>query len=280
MNVPDRLAEIVAALRSLEGRFLVMGGQAVRHYGVDRNTLDYDLHLSVDQAATLLGRLQTEGLPGVAAGPLAEGASWRARAFRRFQIGVLPDGRAEWLEFWLHNHLLPAFDELWSRREEREWRGVIVPYLGLDDLLRSKETERESDWEDIARLEEIADARRLAAARDQRGTEIALAGLRSRRGFEEALHRGWLANADQVGRALTRVVHPVTEAYLLPAATIRERRWFAGLEAAAVMIEPLRTVTVGSGRHLALVEAVRRLAKSAAVAADRADKEREVRASQ
>jgi hypothetical protein len=55
----------------------------------------------------------------------------------------------------------------------------------LPDLIRSKETERERDWQNIAVLEEFLDARRLAQADAGRIERITvLAGLRSRRGFE------------------------------------------------------------------------------------------------
>ncbi len=34
---------------------------------------------------------------------------WRSDDFARFEIGRLPDGREEWLEFWIRNHLLGDF---------------------------------------------------------------------------------------------------------------------------------------------------------------------------
>lgn len=46
MNVSFRLAEIVTALEQVGLTVLIMGGHAVRYYGIDRNTIDYDLHLS------------------------------------------------------------------------------------------------------------------------------------------------------------------------------------------------------------------------------------------
>ena len=46
MNPPLRLAEIVTALEQVGLTVLVMGGHAVRYYGIDRNTIDCDLHLS------------------------------------------------------------------------------------------------------------------------------------------------------------------------------------------------------------------------------------------
>lgn len=119
MNPTDRFLRVVAALQHAGFLPLVMGGHAVRHYGVDRNTLDFDFHLRLESAGELETRLLRTGL---FVGRLVEGPSWRKDDFRRFQIGTLPDGREEWLEFWLRNHLLAPFA----------------------DLIHSKETERES----------------------------------------------------------------------------------------------------------------------------------------
>src|SRR5205823_2388618 len=127
---------------------VVMGGHAARYYGVQRNTIDYDFHLSLDDWDRLAERLR-RATP-FAGGVLPEGPSWRPHAFRRFLLGRLPDGREEWLEFWRTNHLLPPFAELHGRREEGLYGGRQVAFLALPDLIRSKETERESDWQDIA----------------------------------------------------------------------------------------------------------------------------------
>jgi hypothetical protein len=94
-------------------------------------------------------------------GPI-EGPSWRPNAFRRFQVGTLPSGHEEWLGFWRENHLLAPFPELFSRRQQGVYGGRPLAFLALPDLIRSKETERETDWQDIAFLEEFLDARLLA----------------------------------------------------------------------------------------------------------------------
>lgn len=163
MSGAGRLAEVAAELAGLDLRFLVMGGHAMRHYGVDRNTLDYDFHLGLDTFDGLPQRLARS--PRLAGWIQAEGPSWRPRDFRRFVIGRLPDGREERLEFWRDNHLLPPFDEAHHRREVEEHGGLHLPFLALPDLIRSKETERESDWQNIALLEEIQDARLVAEER-------------------------------------------------------------------------------------------------------------------
>ena len=104
MTPETRLAQIVTALEGVGLRCLVMGGHAVRFYGLQRNTVDFDLHLAPDYWDELQERLNRT--PLFASQPPLEGPSWRPRAFRRFQIGRLADGREEWLEFWRENHLL------------------------------------------------------------------------------------------------------------------------------------------------------------------------------
>jgi hypothetical protein len=268
----ERLAQIVSSLEAVGLTCLVMGGHAVRYYGLSRNTVDFDLHLAPDGWDSLLLRLGQSAL--FAGQPVVEGPSWRPHAFRRFQIGRLPDGREEWLEFWRENHLLPPFPELWARREQGVYGGRELPFMGLADLIRSKETEREADWQDVAVLEEFRDARCLArvAAGDLELVD-ALAEVRSRRGLSSYLQAGHLANPAVVERALAKARLAITQACLLPFAPT-----VATLPASAVPMEPvilnrLRTVTPGSPLHLTLVEAVRRQYKLAAQAADRADKQ-------
>jgi len=119
-----------------------MGGHAVRYYGIDRNTIDFDLVTSLATPEELRLRLpKIESLAGIRAEPV-----WRSRDFARFEIGRLPDGREEWLEFWIRNHLLGDFQSLKARAEVGVYGGEPVAFLSIADLLKSKETERESDW--------------------------------------------------------------------------------------------------------------------------------------
>ncbi len=271
MSATPRLLEIIDALAEAGIACLIMGGHAVRHYGVERNTFDFDFTVSLHDAPTLQQRL--ERTRRFAQQPLTEGAGWRRADFRRFQIGVLPSGKEEWLEFWFRNHLLAPFPELYERREEVEQSGRRFCYLALPDLIRSKETERDDDWADVRLLEEILDGRHLAGATDAIGRVRVLSQLRSRRGFERAEAAGLFRQAEEVSKALHLAAHPVTCAYLYP---FSQRAGIAAptlpLEAAVESI--LRQVAPGSARHLALAEAVRLAYQRAAKAADRADKER------
>jgi hypothetical protein len=272
VNPETRLAEIITALEAVGLTCLVMGGHAVRFYGVDRNTIDFDLHLAPACWGDLPHRLSQAAL--FAGKPLLEGPTWRPNAFRRFQVGTLPSGREEWLEFWRENHLLAPFPELFSRREQGAYGGRPLAFLALPDLIRSKETERETDWQDIALLEEFFDARLLTRAlAGQEALVAAISQVRSRRGFESLLQRGWLRDRGLVQQGLAAAKVSITQAFLLPC--VPEVR---DLPPVITPIEPvvlnrLRTEAPGSGLHLALVEVVRRQYKLAAQAADKADKE-------
>ncbi len=272
MNPESRLAEIVSALEGAGIPCLVMGGHAVRFYGLNRNTNDFDLHLAPDCWAELSSRLART--PLFAGSPVLEGPSWRPQSFRRFLVGRLPDGREEWLEFWCGNHLLASFAELNARREQGLYGGRLLSFLALPDLIKSKETERAVDWRDIAVLEEFLDARMLAQAESGgRTLPEALCRIRSRGGFETALQKGRFSDARVVELALGAAGLAITQAFLIPfAATVTDLpATTPAIE--AVILSRLRTVVPASPLHLALVEAVRRQYRLFAQAVDRADKE-------
>jgi hypothetical protein len=79
VNPETRLAQIVAALEEVGITCLVMGGHAVRYYGLRRHTIDFDLHLAPDDWDDLAARLT--GIPLFTGQPLVEGSSWRPHLF-------------------------------------------------------------------------------------------------------------------------------------------------------------------------------------------------------
>jgi hypothetical protein len=265
MTVEERLAQIYRALQAVGLESLVMGGHAVRYYGVDRNTVDYDFFTGARSTTDVReGLARSELLRGAVDGP-----SWRPEDFARFEIGRLPDGREEWLEFWLRNHLLPDFAELASRPERGNYGGEEVAFISLPDLLRSKETEREGDWQDISLLEEVQDARNLNGA----GVEACLRSLRSRRGFERARIAGYFDNAAIVRAAAGLCEHPVAFAFLVPIVPDVAQPAMLRMPIEPAFSLPLTTVEFGSPKHLALVEIVRRAYKRRAMEIDRLDKQ-------
>lgn len=267
----QRMSEIATTLQAAGLGSVVMGGHAVRYYGVDRNTVDYDFFAGARSTQEIRDVIAC--MPALQ--DAAEGPSWRPDEFVRFRIGVLPDGRDEWLEFWLHNHLLPKFETASGRVERGMYGGKQLAFLALEDLLRSKETERADDWHDISLLEEIQDERLVAAASSRHENIVAfLSRMRSRRGFDRARAQNLFADNAVVRSALSTLAHPVTYAYLLPLAndqpppTALIRSVEAGIESS------LRTVEFASLRHMGLVEVVRRAYQRAAINEDRAEKQR------
>jgi hypothetical protein len=271
VNPEERLAAIARALESVGLSCLIMGGHAVRFYGLQRHTNDFDLTLAPDGWDDLADRLARTGL-FPATGPL-EGNSWWPGAFRRFLLGNLADGQEEWLEFWRGNHLLAPFAELFARREVGAYGGRQLAFLSLPDLIRSKETERAKDWDDVSYLEEFLDARLHAQC--VAGTIVAadaLAQVRSRRGFDTYLAENRFADVGAIRTALERTTNPITQAFLLP--------WSPAAVTATpvVSIEPvverkLRSIAPASSLHRSLVEVVRRQYKVFCQDRDRTDKE-------
>jgi hypothetical protein len=278
LNAAVRLAKIVAALEQVGLTVLVLGGHAVRYYGIDRNTIDYDLHISPADWGDLGSRLDRS--PLAAGRPLSQGPSWRPDSFRRFLLGQLPDGRDEWLEFWRNNHLLPPFADLYSRREEGPYGGRSLAFLSLPDLIRSKETERETDWQDVAGLEEIQDGRLLHGLTTGTLSAVdALAGVRSRRGLESFLQAGHMKDPALVRQALLQTRLSITQAILLPWAVADAAPPMPTVPIEPVVVNRFRTVVPASALHLALIEVVRRQYKLAMQNADAADKQ-SIRAAQ
>ncbi|MBX9582594.1 MAG: hypothetical protein K2X87_19990 [Gemmataceae bacterium] len=267
VTADERLAEVVTALEAVGVRALVMGGHAVRYYGLYRNTDEFDLHLAPNCWDDLAERLARSDW--FRARSPVEGPSGRAHAFRRFQVGVLASGREEWLEFWKGDHLLPPFEELYARRETGPYGGRACDFLALPDLIRAKETERERDWRDIQYPEEFLDARNAAAVRrGEMELTAALGQLRSRRGFETHLLAGRLANPAAVRQAIARAATPMAASLLLPSVADAPEPP-APVESAVVA--RLRTTAPGSPLLLTLVEADRRRYKQVAVQADKAE---------
>lgn len=139
-------------------------------------------------------------------------------------------------------------------------------------MIRSKETERDADWEDVAALEQFRDARLLSRLRS--GTvsvREALAALRSQSGLLGYLEAGFLT-AENAAAALATATNPVTQTFLIPSAPD------APVAEPVMPIEPvvlarLRTTPPVSPLHLGLIEVVRRRYIAFRKDADRRDKE-------
>jgi hypothetical protein len=275
MTGEQRLIEVVSALDEVQMPYLIMGGHAVRYYGFRRDTTDFDLHISAESSAHLTDLLAKTSL--FVAGLPAETVTWCGEDFRRFVVGTLPDGKDELLEFWVRNHLLDDFDALYQRREVGMYAGRQMSFLSLPDLIRSKETERDDDWQDIKILEELLDQRNLATVKQGGDAVTALANIRSVRGLELAIKQGLTNQQENVDAALSVTRNPITQAFLLPFAPTMQ----SAVPETPILPGPFRnrllSIAPGSSLHLSIVEAIRLRYKRVMQDIDRQDKDERFR---
>lgn len=136
----NRTLLVCRLLNRRRARYLVTGGIAANLHGSVRATKDVDLLIPKDVAnaervLSALGEL-----------PLGIGRELDAHQVvaRPFTIvGDMP--RVDLLTVACG----VTFDKAWPNRVVRRIAGVRVPYLGLADLIRSKQTGRASDLADI-----------------------------------------------------------------------------------------------------------------------------------
>ncbi len=142
----DLLGEFVAA----EVEFLVVGAHAMALHGVPRATGDLDLFVrpSEENAARVVGALRRFGAPVDSHGVGVADLSCPGLVY---QLG-LPPRRIDLLT----EISGVTFDEAWSARRELSVSGLVLPFLGLAELLRNKRaTGREKDWADLRLLEKL-----------------------------------------------------------------------------------------------------------------------------
>lgn len=143
---PTPLLRVCRLLNQSGARYLVIGGQACILHGLVRTTEDVDILIPEDEANC---QRVIEGLSG------------------------MEDGAARELtpRDLLDNVVVKIADDVEVDVSTRAWKvtfeeaepgacrttieGVLVPFLGLDSLIASKETYREQDAADRLRLVEL-----------------------------------------------------------------------------------------------------------------------------
>ncbi len=136
----NRVVRVCRLLNAHRARYLVAGGVAANLHGSVRATAGIDLLIPRDvaNASRVLAAL----------GKLTWGI---ARELRPEDVVAKPftivgdDPRVDLLTVAAS----VKFDEAWPRRAVRRIEGVRIPYLGLRDLIRSKQTGRPSDEADL-----------------------------------------------------------------------------------------------------------------------------------
>ena len=139
-------AQICQALNAAQARYLVIGGIACILHGYIRATTDLDVLIerSPGNAERVL-----EGLAKIGYGFARE---WTAKELLARPITVIGDDPA-----------VDVFTVAWTvkyedavrRAASAEVEGVVIPLIGLDDLIATKRTGRLQDAADIEALEEI-----------------------------------------------------------------------------------------------------------------------------
>jgi predicted nucleotidyltransferase len=147
---PEDVRLVCQLLNQAGARYLLVGGQAVLLHGVVRATKDIDIFIPKD-LENLERILDALGeLPYRIAREIDP-----VDALRKPITIIGDDPRVDLLTF---GQGLP-FDEALARCCEVEVEGVRIPYMGLDDLIRMKDTSRLQDQSDVQSL------RRLKALR-------------------------------------------------------------------------------------------------------------------
>ncbi|MCI0658308.1 MAG: hypothetical protein L0170_14750 [Acidobacteria bacterium] len=145
----DDFRDLLAALLSVQARFLVVGAHALAVHGVPRATGDLDVWIDRDPA----------NADKVWEGLVRFGAPLEALGFSRsdltaagsvIQIGI-PPRRID-----LFTEITGVeFDHAWSGRVTHQVGGLSVPFLGREELLANKRaTGRQQDLADLEALGE------------------------------------------------------------------------------------------------------------------------------
>ena len=140
--------DFLAALITEEARFLVVGAHALAVHGYPRGTVDIDIWVepSAVNADRVWRALASFGAP-------MEDLDIDRQDFTRpdvvAQLG-LPPNRIDVLT----GVSGLTFEDAWSRRVEAPVEGVMVPVLGVEDLVTNKlASGREKDRADVRGLE-------------------------------------------------------------------------------------------------------------------------------
>jgi hypothetical protein len=142
----NRVLRVCRLLNRHRVRYLLAGGVAANLHGSVRTTVDVDILVPRDLPNMM--RL----LRALAELPYGIARELDAKEIVDKPVTIVGDDpRVDIMTVaWT-----VTFDQAWPSRLVRRIAGVRVPYLGRDDLIRSKRTGRLTDLADIERLEAI-----------------------------------------------------------------------------------------------------------------------------
>lgn len=130
----------------------MIGGWAAIAHGVPRTTVDVDLFVrpELGNIEKLISALSAVGF-GIA-------RELDAKTVLEQHVFLFADQIR--VDLFTRPWGLSDFDACWRQRREISWKGTTIPFLGIDDLIRSKETGRDEDSADIEALRQIAEKRK------------------------------------------------------------------------------------------------------------------------
>lgn len=139
-------ARVCQALNAAGARYLVIGGVACILHGYVRATTDLDL--LIERTADNAGRI----LDGLAKTGYGFARDWTPAELLARPITVIGDDPAVdvFTVAWT-----VKYEEAVGRCASAQVEGVVIPFIGLDDLIATKRTGRLQDAADIEVLEEI-----------------------------------------------------------------------------------------------------------------------------
>ena len=143
MSESHSLVRVCRLLNEAGARYLIIGGQACILHGLVRTTEDVDLLVEAteDNCQRVINALSL----------LADGAARELTPKDILENVVVKV--ADEIEVDVSTHAWKVtYVEAAPHAERRELHGVLIPFLGLDQLIASKETYRECDGWDRARL--------------------------------------------------------------------------------------------------------------------------------
>lgn len=145
MVLTDDYREFLESLNAHEVHYLVIGGYAVGHYGHPRYTKDMDIWLWMNKtnAERTVKALERFGF-----GSLGLKAEDFLSKDDVIQLGFEPD-RIDLIT----SLESVSFEECFQRRQMVSWRGTNINVIGLEDLIRSKQS--------TGRLQDLADVEQL-----------------------------------------------------------------------------------------------------------------------
>lgn len=142
------LEELARVLKQHQVEYAVIGGTAMMFHGFPRATKDIDLLLPLSHENNKKLRAALADL------------SFNQEALRKLEIESLDQGFSTAVEGDISIDILFVANDLTFERfrehlERRDFNGCEVTTLGLDGLIKSKETTRDTDKSDVAKLRRL-----------------------------------------------------------------------------------------------------------------------------